>query len=155
MCIRDSYGIGADLSDQDWRSVVRQLLARGIIVAQGDYGTLAPGEQSVGVLKGETPVPLRKDTIGRPASSPRARKASAADALDTGDRPLFEALRAWRAETAREQGVPAYIVFGDATLRALAEHRPASLADLDGITGIGAKKRDAYGEGVLAVIAAA
>ncbi len=150
-----TYGIGADLSDQDWRSVVRQLLARGILAAQGEYGTLAPGEQAAGVLKGETPVPLRKDTIGRPASSPRARKASAADALDAGDRGLFEALRAWRAETAREQGVPAYIVFGDATLRALAEHRPASLADLDGITGIGAKKREAYGEGVLAVIAGA
>ncbi|SEC23647.1 DNA helicase RecQ [Microbacterium hydrocarbonoxydans] len=150
-----TYGIGADLSDQDWRSVVRQLLARGILAAQGDYGTLAPGEHAGGVLTGEMPVPLRKDTIGRPASSPRARKASAADALDQADRGLFEALRAWRAETAREQGVPAYIVFGDATLRALAEHRPASLADLDGITGIGAKKRDAYGEGVLAVIAAA
>lgn len=150
-----TYGIGADLSDQDWRSVVRQLLARGILVAQGDYGTLAPGEPAAGVLRGETPVPLRKDTIGRPASSSRARKAGAADALDAGDRGLFEALRAWRAETAREQGVPAYIVFGDATLRALAEHRPASLGDLDGITGIGAKKREAYGEGVLAVIASA
>ncbi|MFK3676855.1 DNA helicase RecQ [Microbacterium sp. NPDC090218] len=150
-----TYGIGNDLSDQDWRSVVRQLLARGILVAQGDYGTLAPGEQAAGVLRGETAVPLRKDTIGRPTSSGRARKASAADALDAGDRGLFEALRAWRAETAREQGVPAYIVFGDATLRALAEHRPASLADLDGITGIGAKKREAYGEGVLEVIAGA
>ncbi|MFC7945021.1 MULTISPECIES: DNA helicase RecQ [unclassified Microbacterium] len=150
-----TYGIGSDLSDQDWRSVVRQLLARGILVAQGDYGTLAPGEQAAGVLRGETAVPLRKDTIGRPTSSGRARKASAADALDAGDRPLFEALRAWRAETAREQGVPAYIVFGDATLRALAERRPAALADLDGITGIGAKKREAYGEGVLAVIAGA
>lgn len=150
-----TYGIGNDLSDQDWRSVVRQLLARGILVAQGDYGTLAPGEQAAGVLRGETAVPLRKDTIGRPTSSGRARKASAADALDAGDRGLFEALRIWRAETAREQGVPAYIVFGDATLRALAEHRPASLADLDGITGIGAKKREAYGKGVLAVIAAA
>ncbi|UUE21123.1 DNA helicase RecQ [Microbacterium sp. J1-1] len=150
-----TYGIGSDLSDQDWRSVVRQLLARGILVAQGDYGTLAPGEQAAGVLRGETAVPLRKDTIGRPVSSGRARKASAADALDAGDRGLFESLRAWRAETAREQGVPAYIVFGDATLRALAEHRPASLADLDGITGIGAKKREAYGESVLAVIAAA
>lgn len=150
-----TYGIGNDLSDQDWRSVVRQLLARGILVAQGDYGTLAPGEQAAGVLRGETAVPLRKDTIGRPTSSGRARKASAADALDAGDRPLFEALRAWRAETARAQGVPAYIVFGDATLRALAEHRPAALADLDGITGIGAKKREAYGEGVLAVIAGA
>nr|WP_314844711.1 DNA helicase RecQ [uncultured Microbacterium sp.] len=148
-----TYGIGADLSDQDWRSVVRQLLARGILAAQGEYGTLAPGEQAAGVLKGETPVPLRKDTIGRPASAPRSRKASAADALDAADRGLFEALRAWRAETAREQGVPAYIVFGDATLRALAESRPASLSDLSGITGIGAKKRDAYGEGVLAVIA--
>ncbi|UPL18883.1 DNA helicase RecQ [Microbacterium aurugineum] len=150
-----TYGIGHDLSDQDWRSVVRQLLARGILVAQGDYGTLAPGEQAAGVLRGETAVPLRKDTIGRPVSSGRARKASAADALDARDRGLFESLRAWRAETAREQGVPAYIVFGDATLRALAEHRPASLADLDGITGIGAKKREAYGESVLAVIAAA
>jgi len=149
-----TYGIGADLSDQDWRSVVRQLLARGILVAQGEYGTLAPGEPAAGVLRGETPVPLRKDTIGRPASTSRARKASAADALDAGDRPLFEALRAWRAETAREQGVPAYIVFGDATLRALAEHRPASMGQLDGITGIGAKKREAYGEAVLAVIAA-
>jgi ATP-dependent DNA helicase RecQ len=149
-----TYGIGADLSDQDWRSVVRQLLARGILVAQGDYGTLAPGEQAAGVLRGETPVPLRKDTIGRPTTQARARKASAADALAEGDRPLFEALRVWRAETAREQGVPAYIVFGDATLRALAEHRPASLADLDGITGIGAKKREAYGDGVIAVVAA-
>ena len=71
-----------------------------------------------------------------------------------GDRDLFESLRAWRAGVAKEQGVPAYIVFGDATLRALADRRPAAVADLEGITGIGAKKREAYGEGVLAVIAA-
>ncbi|WP_404437385.1 DNA helicase RecQ [Microbacterium aerolatum] len=154
-----TYGIGAELSDQDWRSVVRQLLARGILVAQGDYGTLAPGEVSGGVLKGETPVPLRKDTMGRTgggrAGGGRARKASAAsDAVAEGDRSLFEALRVWRAETAREIGKPAYIVFGDATLRALAEIRPASQGDLDGITGIGEKKREAYGDAVLAVIAA-
>lgn len=154
-----TYGIGADLSDQDWRSVVRQLLARGILVAQGDYGTLAPGEVSGGVLKGETPVPLRKDTMGRTgggrAGGGRARKTSAAsDAVAEGDRSLFEALRVWRAETAREIGKPAYIVFGDATLRALAEIRPASQGDLDGITGIGEKKREAYGDAVLAVIAA-
>ena len=150
-----TYGLGADLTDQDWRSIVRQLLARGILVARGDYGTLALGEPAGAVLRGETAVPLRRDTIGRPVAGARVRKASAADSLGEGDRGLFEALRAWRAETAREQGVPAYIVFGDATLRALAEHRPASLADLDGITGIGAKKREAYGEAVLAVIAAA
>ncbi|MFT4258548.1 DNA helicase RecQ [Microbacterium sp.] len=152
-----TYGIGADLSEQDWRSVIRQLLARGILIAQGEYGTLAPGEPAAGVLRGESAVPLRKDTIGRASSVGRGRggRSRAAEELDAGDRPLFEALRAWRAETAREQGVPAYIVFGDATLRALAQRRPASLAALDGISGIGAKKRDAYGEAVLAVIAAA
>ncbi|KAA9130346.1 DNA helicase RecQ [Microbacterium caowuchunii] len=149
-----TYGIGADLSDQDWRSVVRQLLARGILVAKGDYGTLALGEPAAAVLRGDEQVPLRRDVMGRPASAPRARRASASDTLAEGDRGLFEALREWRAQTAREQGVPAYIVFGDATLRALAEHRPAALADLDGISGIGAKKKDAYGEAVLEVIAA-
>ena len=80
------------------------------------------------------------------------RKAAASESLDAGDRPVFEALREWRAGVAKELGVPAYIVFGDATLRALAEHRPATLADLDGVTGIGAKKREAYGEAVLEVI---
>jgi ATP-dependent DNA helicase RecQ len=148
-----TYGIGADLSDQDWRSVVRQLLARGILIAQGDYGTLAPGEAAGGVLHGETPVPLRKDTIGRVTAS-RSRRSSAAAILDAGDQPLFEALRAWRAETARELGKPAYIVFGDATLRALAELRPTSVEALSGISGIGEKKRDAYGDAVLEVIAA-
>ena len=99
-------------------------------------------------------MPLRRDVLGRGGGAPRVRKAAASDAVADGDRDLFEALRAWRAGVAKEQGVPAYIVFGDATLRALAEQRPASIAALDGITGIGAKKREAYGEGVLAVIAA-
>jgi ATP-dependent DNA helicase RecQ len=151
-----TYGLGADLSDQDWRSVIRQLLARGIIVAQGDYGTLALSEASGGVLRGETPVPLRRDALGRTGGgggSSRQRKSSADD-VAAGDRDLFEALRAWRAEKAREQGVPAYIVFGDATLRPIAAARPASIGDLDGITGIGAKKREAYGDGILTVVAA-
>ena len=149
-----TYGLGADLSDQDWRSVIRQLLARGVIVARGEYGVLAVGDEGAAVLRGETPVPLRRDVLGRGGGAPRVRKAAASDAVVDGDRDLFEALRAWRAGVAKEQGVPAYIVFGDATLRALAEQRPASIAALDGITGIGAKKREAYGEGVLAVIAA-
>jgi ATP-dependent DNA helicase RecQ len=148
-----TYGLGADLSDQDWRSVIRQLLARGLVVAQGEYGTLGITEASGGVLRGETPVPLRRDVLGRTGGT-RARKPAAADTVEAGDRDLFEALRAWRAEQAREQGVPAYIVFGDATLRAIAAQRPGSLSDLDGITGIGAKKREAYGDGILTVVAA-
>lgn len=149
-----TYGLGADLSDQDWRSVIRQLLAGGVLAAQGEYGTLGVGEAGAAVLRGESPVPLRRDVLGRTGSTPRTRKPPASDAVAAGDRDLFEALRAWRASAAKEQGVPAYIVFGDATLRALAERRPASLADLDGVSGIGAKKREAYGEAVLAVVAA-
>ncbi|MBN9175302.1 MAG: DNA helicase RecQ [Microbacterium sp.] len=151
-----TFGVGADLSEQDWRSVVRQLLARGLVVARGEYGTLALSEASGGVLRGETPVPLRRDVLGRGGGGGggRSRRAAASESLDAGDRGLFEALRSWRSGQAKEQGVPAYVVFGDATLRALAEHRPASLAELDGITGIGAKKREAYGEAVLEVVAA-
>jgi ATP-dependent DNA helicase RecQ len=149
-----TYGLGADLSEQDWRSVIRQLLARGILVAQGEYGTLALGEPAAGVLRGEAPVPLRRDVLGRlPAT--RVRRYSATETLDSADASLFEALRAWRAGVAKELGVPAYIVFGDATLRALAQLRPKRLADLDGVSGIGAKKREAYGEAVLKVVAAA
>lgn len=150
-----TYGLGADLTDQDWRSVIRQLLARGIIVARGEYGVLAIGDEGAAVLRGEAAVPLRRDVLGRGGGGSRARKAAATESVAEGDRDLFEALRAWRAAVAKEQGVPAYIVFGDATLRALADQRPASVAALGGITGIGAKKREAYGEAVLAVIAGA
>ncbi|NLP85042.1 DNA helicase RecQ [Microbacterium sp. CFH 90308] len=150
-----TYGLGADLSEQDWRSVIRQLLARGILVARGEYGTLALGEPAAGVLKGETAVPLRRDVLGRSGGVGRVRKTTAPESLAAGDVGLFEALRAWRAGVAKELGVPAYIIFGDSTLRALAERRPASLADLDGVTGIGAKKREAYGQAVLEVVAPA
>ncbi len=148
-----TYGIGSDLTDAQWRSVVRQLLAQGLMQAQGEYGTLAVSEASAGVLAGTTPVRLRHDVVNRVVKGSSAKR-SAADALAEGDRGLFETLRAWRAQTAREQGVPAYVVFGDATLRALAEHRPTRPADLVGISGIGEKKREAYGQAVLEVIAA-
>ena len=150
-----TYGIGQDLSEQDWRSVIRQLLAMGLLAPKGEYNTLAITPASAGVLRGETPVLLRHDVIGRQSRPSIARKTSAADTLDENDRSLFETLREWRAAQAREQGVPAYIVFGDATLRALAEHRPSSLAEMSGISGVGQKKLDAYGEQVLEVIGAA
>ena len=110
------------------------------------------------MLSGEREVILRREPERpeRASRSSRASRASAASAeLAGADQPLFEALRSWRAEAARSQGVPAYVVFADATLRAVASARPSTLAELDGISGIGAKKREAYGEALLAVVATA
>ncbi|HET8928699.1 MAG TPA: DNA helicase RecQ, partial [Microbacterium sp.] len=101
-----TYGIGADLGDQDWRGVVRQLLAGGLLVPRGEYGTLALGDGAADVLKGEREVPLRRDALGRSGAGRVRRQAAASASLDDADRPLFEALRTWRAGVAKEQGMP-------------------------------------------------
>jgi len=148
-----TWSIGSDLSDSQWRGVVRQLLAQELLRPEGEYGVLAMGPEGPSVLSGERQVILRREPE-RPERAVRESRSAAANDLAAGDQPLFEALRAWRAEQARSQGVPAYIVFGDSTLRAVASAKPATLAELDGITGIGAKKREAYGEALLAVVSA-
>ncbi len=144
-----TWGIGADLSDQQWRGVIRQLLAVGLLATHGEYGTLVITESSGEVLSGARSVSMRTET-GRITRSKAARPA-AAD-LDVADQELFEALRAWRGEEAKSAGVPAYIVFGDATLRAIALAKPGSVAELDGITGIGEKKRASYGDALVEVV---
>jgi ATP-dependent DNA helicase RecQ len=154
-----TWGIGADLSDQQWRGVVRQMLAQGFLAPEGEYGTLALTDAAAEVLAGNRTVQLRTepDRPDRPARRSAAAAKSVAKAgvadLSPGQEALFEALRVWRSAAAREQGVPAYIVFGDATLLAVAAAGPATLGDLDGITGIGAKKLEAYGEALLEVVA--
>ncbi|GAA1440891.1 DNA helicase RecQ [Leifsonia poae] len=150
-----TWGIGADISESQWRGVVRQVIAQELLKPEGEYGVLAITPESAAVLAGERVVTLRREPERPERASRSSRSASAAADLAPADQPLFEALRAWRSEAARSQGVPAYIVFGDATLRAIASARPGTLSDLDGITGIGAKKRDAYGEALLGVVAAA
>ncbi|MEJ3403963.1 DNA helicase RecQ [Rathayibacter sp. YIM 133350] len=149
-----TWGIGADLSEQQWRGVIRQLLAQGLLAAQGEYGTLALTDAGAAVLSGARTVMLRTEPDRPAGRAARSARSAPAD-LAVEHRGLFEALRAWRAGEAREQGVPAYIVFGDATLRAVASARPASTAALAGIPGIGEKKREQYGEKLLAVVASA
>ncbi|MCI2956193.1 DNA helicase RecQ [Agromyces atrinae] len=147
-----TWGIGDDLSEQQWRGVVRQLLAQGLLASVGEYGTLELTDASAEVLAGRRAVQLRTEPERASRPSRRAPKAGETE-LDGPGEELFQALRAWRAAEAKEQGVPAYIVFGDATLRAVAAERPASLEALDGITGIGQKKRDVYGEALVRVVA--
>ncbi|MET8611646.1 DNA helicase RecQ [Streptomyces misionensis] len=154
------FGIGKDLEEGEWRGAIRQLLAQGLLAVEGEYGTLVLTEASGAVLRGEREVPLRKEPK-RPAAS-RSRsaggsgggkaKAVAAD-LPEELLPAFEALRAWRTGQAREQGVPPYIIFNDATLRAIVSQMPRSIRELATVSGVGEKKLATYGEEVLAVLA--
>lgn len=147
-----TFGIGTELGDQEWRGVVRQLLAQGLLAVSSDgYGTLVIAPAAAGVLDGSRRVLLRRE----PERKARVTKQRAGVELPDAARGLFERLREWRAGVAREQGVPAYVVFGDATLRGIAVTKPASLEQLGTISGVGEKKLEAYGEGVLEVVAAA
>ncbi|MFH9108870.1 DNA helicase RecQ [Streptomyces albus] len=152
------FGIGTELGEAEWRGVVRQLIAQGLLEVEGEHGTLVLTDASATVLRGERQVRMRKDP--RPAAvrseaagGSRQRKGSVPADLPEEARPLFETLRAWRAQQAREQGVPAYVVFHDATLREVAVRRPATLGELGGITGVGEKKLATYGESLLAALA--
>ncbi|OIJ96550.1 ATP-dependent DNA helicase RecQ [Streptomyces sp. MUSC 14] len=155
------FGIGTDLTEAEWRGAIRQLLAQGLLAVEGEYGTLVLTEESGTVLRQEREVPLRKEPK-KPAVA-RSRSASASGggskakvaAAELPDEllPAFEALRAWRTEQAREQGVPPYIVFNDATLRAIVTLNPTSVHELGTVSGVGEKKLATYGEAVLAVLA--
>ncbi|WP_405732966.1 DNA helicase RecQ [Streptomyces sp. NBC_00028] len=155
------FGIGEDLTEGEWRGVVRQLLAQGLLAVEGEYGTLVLTEASGAVLRREREVPLRKEpkkptvakASGSSSSSGRGKSKAAAVELPEALQPAFEALRAWRAEQAKEHGVPAYVIFHDATLREIVTAWPTSVAQLGEIGGVGEKKLATYGEGVLAVLA--
>ncbi|MFI0829623.1 DNA helicase RecQ [Streptomyces roseolus] len=151
------FGIGADLGTPEWRSVIRQLLAQGLLAVEGDYGTLVLTEASGDVLGGRRQVPMRKEAAKAPAprkeSGGKSGKSRVPVDLPAAAVPVFEALRAWRAATAREQGVPAYVVFHDATLREIATLLPKSVAELGTVGGVGEAKLAKYGEGVLEALA--
>jgi len=157
-----TFGIGAATSEAQWRTVFRQLVALGHLATEGEYGTLGLTASSRVVLRGEVTLMLR-EAIAASSGSKSSRKRGAGGAAGAGKpppRPLdaegldrFTALKAWRAEVARAHNLPAYVVFHDATLAEMADTRPASLDELAGISGVGAKKLDAYGQDILRVLA--
>jgi ATP-dependent DNA helicase RecQ len=148
-----TFGIGAELSEQEWRGVVRQLLAQGLLAVSGEYGTLVVTEASGTVLAGGRKVMLRREP-DRPVRAAKARRAAVVD-LPAEVAPVFELLRAWRAAESKQQGVPAYVIFHDATLREIATGTPTTLAELGTMSGVGENKLAKYGEAILAVLAAA
>ena len=156
------WGIGKDLSEREWRSVLRQLLARRVVEAVGDFGVLVPGPEAGPVLRGEGTLELAVDRAPTARANGRARSGGgsgggsgrprAADTLDEAAKETFEALREWRTSVAKEKQIPPYMVFSDATLVGIVEATPASTAQLSGISGVGAKKLAEYGDAVLEVL---
>jgi ATP-dependent DNA helicase RecQ len=156
-----TFGIGADLDESRWRGVLRQLVALGHVTTEGEYNTLALTDSARTVLKGEAAIVLRvpreappRDRSGRARKDAKSGKtAGLAAALDATAQLRFAALKAWRAEVAREHNLPAYVVFHDATLAAMAQQEPTTLDALAMISGVGAKKLEAYGQEILRVLA--
>jgi ATP-dependent DNA helicase RecQ len=160
-----TFGLGAAFSEVQLRGVLRQLIATGAVglhKVEMDNGhsfdTLQLTEGSRAVLKGEVQVGLRESASG--AAERKSKRSArlgavvkAPIALDSDGLVRYAALKAWRGEVAREHNLPAYVIFHDATLAAIAQRAPQSLEDLQGISGIGAKKLEAYAHEVLRVVA--
>ncbi|MCZ6890181.1 MAG: DNA helicase RecQ [Gammaproteobacteria bacterium] len=145
-----TYGIGDDLSDREWRSVVRQLLVQGYLHSDlNRYGALTLTPASRPLLKGEINLRLRHDArVDKPKKAPRSRAV-----LDEADQPLFELLRDCRKRLAEEAGVPPYVIFHDATLIEMVRARPASSDELLTLHGVGQAKLERYGEMFLGLLA--
>ncbi len=154
-----TFGIGANFTELQLRGVLRQLIAMGAVAVDAQaFNTLQLTAESRAVLKGEVEVRLR-DSVSNPVDRKVRRNArlgaivKAPIALDSEALLRYSALKAWRGEVAREHNLPAYVIFHDATLAAIAQRAPQSLGDLQGISGIGAKKLEAYAQEVLRVVA--
>ena len=150
-----TFGIGADVSEAQWRSVLRQLIALGYLRTEGEFNTLALAESSREVLRGQVQLLLRVPAAP-PKRSERSRTARGEKTpplpLDDAARQRFDALKAWRAEVARAHNLPAFVVFHDATLAQMAREQPGSLDGLAEISGVGAKKLRDYGDDILRVL---
>ncbi len=145
-----TYGIGKQFSVDEWKSIIRQLVARGLLDVNSDgFGGLVLNESCRPYLRGEEKIHLRRD-LKLAVSSPR--RANLSHAIDTQDQSLWNALRACRKRLAEEQGVPPYVIFHDATLREMLEFRPLTPEQLRTITGVGESKLKRFGEEFLAVL---
>ena len=151
-----TFGIGKELDDKVWRTVFRQLIAQGLLaVDHASYGSLKLAEASRAVLAGAQAVHLRQVQAGKPKAAAKRSAAQGAGpraGLDPATARLWERLREWRAAIAREHGVPAYVVFHDATLAELARARPLTAAALGQISGVGTRKLERYGAALLELL---
>jgi ATP-dependent DNA helicase RecQ len=146
------FGIGRELDARGWRSLVRQLVVRGYVRVDAQYGALVLTEASRPLLRGEATLALREDGPSRPPAPKTQAKPAA---LRDEDRELWEALRACRRDLAAARSVPPYVIFHDRTLLYMVERRPRAPGELLEIPGVGQAKLERYGEPFLVVLRAA
>lgn len=150
-----TFGIGSDKSEAEWRAILRQVIAMGLVeIDHENYGSLKLAAAARAVLKGEKQIALRR--YQKPVKQKRTSSKSSGFVetdLSASQQTVFERLRWWRVETAREHNVPAYVIFHDATLREIAKAKPASLDELRVVSGVGEKKLQSYGPQIIALIA--
>jgi ATP-dependent DNA helicase RecQ len=147
------FGVGTDMRDIEWRGVARQLLAQGLLGVEGDYGVLTLTPDSAAVLRRQRDNIMFRHEPERTRAARKPKAASVTADLSPEQVKLFDRLREWRAGQAREQGMPAYVIFHDATLREIASQRPADLGGLSGVNGVGEAKLAKYGQQILDVLA--
>ncbi|MEY4207894.1 MAG: helicase RecQ [Pseudomonadota bacterium] len=149
-----TFGIGSDRSEAEWRAILRQTLAQGLVdVDHEQYGSLRLTEAARPVLRGETTLTLRRyQKPVRQRRAPTAPGSYTEASLSSAQQALFERLKWWRVETARAHNVPAYVIFHDATLREIARAMPISLQDLRQVSGVGEKKLESYGAEIIRLI---
>jgi ATP-dependent DNA helicase RecQ len=147
------FGIGADRSEQEWRAILRQVIALGLLTVDHEqFSSLKLTDAARPVLKGGQKVQLRQYQKPVKTKPSRAAKGYVESDLSAHEQKLFDRLRSWRMGTAREHNVAAYIIFNDATLREIAKARPTALDDLRGISGVGEKKLASYGDEIVNLI---
>ena len=150
------FGIGADHNEAEWRAILRQSIALGLVAVDYEsYNALKLTDAAKPVLRGGEAVQLRayQKPVKARRSSSKPSKGYVESDLDGVDQVIFDKLRWWRVETARKHNVPAYVIFHDATLRDIAKAKPGSLADLRGLSGVGEKKLETYGQEIVRLIA--
>ncbi|MFM0251466.1 DNA helicase RecQ [Paraburkholderia sediminicola] len=153
-----TFGIGAALGEPEWRAIFRQLVAFGYLTVDHEgFGSLVLTEAAKAVLKSDQSVTMRryvKPTRTRQSSGRTSERADPTIGMGPRERARWERLRAWRTEAAKSDGVPAYVIFHDATLAEIARNGPDSIEDLRGIPGMGARKLDRFGDELLEVVGA-
>lgn len=155
-----TWGIGKDLNDQQWRAVLRQLIARHVVWVDAErHNVLRLGQLANNLLRGEIKVEVRREVIDQPeGKSNRAQAKASRDEILAGlggsARQIFEALRKWRLETAHALNKPPYVIFPDRTLLEIARRKPVTLDAMLGIPGVGRRKLESYAEEIIRIVRA-